>query len=516
MITLRQILLTFVLLYAPRHGKSMLVIHACIFLMIRNPNVRIIYCQGVLKTSIKVMKMIMAELLYNTRLLELFGPFKIDGRQWNNDGFIVARREIESITPTFTPVGVQSNIRSLDADIVIVDDPQDIDRAESETTTQRDYNWLTAELMTRREPHTPVFMVGSHLPTLFGDIFSQLEDNVDDLRTEEQEIIIRKVPAHDLEKCDGEAHTECLLWPDRRSIHFLDAQKAMLGADMFEAVYQQVARIPGQRPFMPEVVKGDYVPGVPNEEGLILPPEAEVKGILDPSRKWKQEVRCCGQVFTTIGFDPAAGEGKRSSLSALHVLAGCIRCKRLYSIDYWEKRQSPDLHAATIGSFAKAFDVSHVRIEINAYQKALARDRELQKYARDHGFVVDEWFTDDRKNTPEFGIPLLARWMNDGLFSVPHQDEEDRQYARELLNSLIRFPLKPNDSPMALWLAAGMMWHVWELYANPEPIRLTRLQAGVPQYLLDNPVKVNLAEIGNRRERSMLDWMRDGAIRTSR
>jgi hypothetical protein len=47
-----------------------------------------------------------------------------------------------------------------------------------------------------------------------------------------------------------------LEWPEFRDWNFLQSQRALLGDEMFEAVYQQVARIPGARPFPPEIVKG--------------------------------------------------------------------------------------------------------------------------------------------------------------------------------------------------------------------------------------------------------------------
>jgi hypothetical protein len=482
----REKLLTFILLLAPRHGKTMTVVHSLINLICEFPDCRIIYCQGIAQTSQKAMGVVMAELERNERLKELYGPFQADDRPWSHrDGFEVARRNIAAITPTMMPAGINSNVRSLDADLILIDDPQDLDRAESEATTTKDYKKLTTEFMTRREPHTPVLMIGSHLPTLHGDVFSQLEDNLDNLQTEGQAIIMRKRPAHDPEKCSGNPpHEGCLEWPEMRDWNFLESQRALLGEELFEAVYQQQARIPGSRPFPPEVVKTLQ----------------EDQGILDSARSWKEQDRSCrrcgGTLYTTLGFDPAAGEGKKASYSALVVLDGCIQCKHLYLIDYWQKRQSPELHATTIASFAKSFDVQYVRVEINAYQKALARDNELREAAREHRFVIDEWMTDDRKNSPEFGIPNLARWMRDGLFSVPYKTFEDQQYYKELERALIRYPLAPNDLPMAMWLAFGMMREVWDMYANQDPIYLPGRELHTPGYMIDEPLRIDLALLG--------------------
>ena len=490
-ITLKEKMLTFILLLAPRHGKTMTIIHSLISLIAYDPNVRIIYSQGVQKTTQKIMALIMAEMEFNEKLKSLYGPFEGENSMWSRqDGFIVARRDVQSITPTFLPAGINVNVRSLDADIIIIDDPQDLDRAESETTTRKDYNKITTEFMTRREPHTPVLMIGSHLPTLFGDVFTQLEDNLQDLQTEGQAILLRKRPAHNLESCSvvdstQQEHWDCLEWPEFRNWNFLEAQRALLGEELYEAVYQQVARIPGARPFPPEIVRGL------REEG----------GVLDQTRSWKEQSkvcpRCDGKLYTTLGFDPAAGEGKRASYSALVVLDGCQACRTLFVIDYWMKRQSPELHSSTIASFAKSFDVMYVRVEINAYQKALARDLTLRDAARAERFVIDEHMTDDRKNTPEFGIPNLSRYMSDDKFSVPAKTREDVVYGKEWERAFVRYPQKPNDVPMAAWLAAGMMWEVWDMYVDTDPIYLPGRETAVPQYMLESPLSVNLALYGN-------------------
>ena len=491
----KEKLLTFILLVAPRHGKTMTLVHGLIALICEFPDIAIIYSQGVMTTTQDIMGLIQIEFESNEKLIELYGPFRDDDRQWSLKGFTVARREVPRITPTFLPVGIESNVRSRDADIILIDDPQDLERAESETTTRKDYKKITNEFMQRREPHTPVLMVGSHVPSVFGDVFTKIEDNLDDLQTEGQTIILRKRPAHREAECrverDGTDHVDCLEWPERRDWKFLMAQKALLDSEspgMYDAVYQQEARIPGSRAFPPEIVK------VVRSDG----------GILDTERSWKSPMKTCprceGPLYTTIGFDPASGEGKRASYSALAVLQGCPKDYSLFVLDYWHKRQSPDHHASTIFSFAKSFHPDYVRIEINAYQKHLARDAELLEYSRDpkYGFHIDEWMTDDRKNTPEFGIPKLAKWMREDKFSIPYATWDDEAYAKDIIAAFVRYPGRPDDIPMAVWLAAGMMWEMFELYQDLAPIVLPGRDRNTPAYMIDNPLRINLGDISRQ------------------
>lgn len=460
----RSVLFTLILLVAPRHGKSDLVQHVIIWLICENPNIRIIYCQGVLTTSQEGMEWIKSELENNDELVEWYGPFKNDDSRWNANGFTVAKRDMSLRSPTVRPVGVQSNIRSQDADLIIVDDPQDLRRASSEATIMGDYRWFTTELMTRREPHTPVFGVGSHVASPYGDMWAQLEDAKDDIETEGQKLYIRKLPAHLEEKCEGPPHEVCVVWPEYRSYEFLEAQRALLGDQMYAAVYQQEARPEGLRYFDPDVLNGYYLPPVElDDQGAFavppLPEGRDCYGILDHTRSWRDDdVRCCGEVVHAIGFDPAAGESKNASESALIYKAACEACGRRFYIDWWAKQQSPERNPDTIGSFTASYKkIKYVRTEINAYQKSLARDPRLKKYARRDRFIIDEWRTDDRKDSPDLGIPNLARYMRDGLVSMPAATQADVDLSKRLIAYYIRYPRKPDDIVMADWLCDGAL-----------------------------------------------------------
>lgn len=491
-------LMTFILMMAPRHGKTMTMVHGLINLYCDNPDLRVVYCQGIKSTTEDINRLIMLEMEDNDELETMYGPFRHDDRTWSfRDGFILAKRKKHSITPSFLPVGINSNVRSRDADILVIDDPQDLQRAESEATTEMDYKKITSEFMTRREPHTPVLMVGSHLPTLFGDVFTQLEDNLEDLQTEGQVIYFNKRPAHRDDKClvhedPTKEHDVCLEWPEYRDWNFLMAQRALLGEELYEAVYQQDNKVEGTRPFSPEKIKAWLHEG----------------GVRDDSRSWKKMLRRCertidgkicnGDLYAGLGFDPAAGESKNASYTAVALIQGCIKCEMLYLIDYEQRRMSPDLHPGVIESWSSSYPIHLARIEINAYQKALARNKEVREASRKNKFQIDEWNTDDRKNTPEFGIPLLANYVRDGLFSMPYAKDVDQEFAREFEKAMIRYPKKPNDIPMAVWLAAGAVWMLWTMYTDLDPIYLRHRDRNVPGYMIDNPLKINLGDLAER------------------
>jgi hypothetical protein len=82
--------------------------------------------------------------------------------------------------------------------------------------------------------------------------------------------------------------------------------------------------------------------------------------------------------------------------------------------------------------------------------------------------------------------------MRDGKFSVPAATHQDRQYYKELERAFIRYPVKPNDLPMAVWLAFGMMQEVWEMYAKTGVYYLAGREDRLPAYMIENPVRFDL------------------------
>ena len=152
------------------------------------------------------------------------------------------------------------------------------------------------------------------------------------------------------------------------------------------------------------------------------------------------------------------------------------------------------MHPDTIAKYAAQHKVSRVRIEINAYQKALARDPRLKKASLDHKFIIDEWFTTDKKWDPGMGIPLLSRHMEQGRFSVPYMLPQDKQKAEAMLTQLVRYPAEPNDVVMALWLADLSLVSLIDADRIKAP---RQLDPNVPQHILDQQVTINLDKLRN-------------------
>jgi len=327
----------------------------------------------------------------------------------------------------------------------------------------------------------------------------------------DNDIFFIKQKAHEYENCkpldddvfdERERHGDwCLLWAEMRSFVYLDQFRRSLGDITYEVCYNQDASQSTLSYFRPDVIRYGYPQPVTSPDtGLYLDFNhyEERSGVLDTKRSFGYEVaQCCGSpynLYKVLGFDPAAGSRSGTSESALVVLQGCKVCERRYVLDYWHKRQSPEQHPDTIAKFAAHHNVSRVRIEINAYQKALARDPRLKAAALEHKFIIDEWFTTDKKWDPGMGIPLLSRHMEQGRFSVPYMLPQDKQKAEAMLTQLVRYPAEPNDVVMALWLAD------LSLVSRIDESRITaprQLDPNVPQHILDQQVTINLDKLRN-------------------
>ena len=465
----QKFLLSFILLMAPRHGKTELAVHFVLHTFALDQNKRIMFGNGTQKKSEgfienAIMSMMVGENPISKEFVDMYGPFKHDSRPWSRQGLVLSGREHTGTSMSLQPFGISGNIRSFNASLILGDDLQSLQRAESETTTDGDYRWYTTELMLRREYATALVNLGSHVAVDTGDLFARLESSMERMNVGRQRVILKKIPAHDYSKCspDDPDHTRCILWQDfpERDYGFLEAQRANLDDDaMFEAVFNQ---IPQQRKMMhfPKInMRSPYVNVKFDEKlGSIPPPtlkDEAALGVLDSERSWFEQPTCCKlPTLMALGFDPAASEMRGSSFSALSVRAGCPKCGRRFAVDWWKDHQSPEMHPDTIGSYTTAYPmISIVNIEINAYQRSLSRDPRMQALEAEGTFIIKEWNTDEKKHDPRMGIPVLGRAIKSGLYSIPYRTLADEEFAETIIKEMIRWPQKPNDFVMADWLA---------------------------------------------------------------
>ena len=505
----KKTFLSFILMMAPRHGKTELLVHFTEYVFAKDPNKRIMFGNGTIKKSAgfidnAVMSFLEGLTPAGETFVQMYGPFKDDRRPWSKEGFTLAGRTTDTKSYSMQPFGISGNIRSFDADLILGDDLQDLKRARSENVTQEDYEWFTTELMLRREKHTALVKMGSHVASQSGDMFTLIENNLEKLNVGKQRTIMKKLPAHMYDRCDpvnDPEHENCVLWPELRDYGFLEAQRANLDDDaMYEAVYNQIPRTLEMEHFPGSILRSKFhLPELPEGATVTPPPTKEEDiGVLDMNRNFHEAGPiCCGkQTITVMGFDPAISESKGAAFTAWVVLSGCPYCGRRYIIDYGQTRVSPEVHPDMIDEVLTMYSqIEAIAIEINQYQTALARDPRTLEYARKHQAWVKEWRTDERKHSYEAGIPQMGRHVKAGLFSIPYENLYDQEYAEGFLKELIRWPQRPNDRVMACWLADRVLSEIIEdtKHATPELMYGTEQWMSEAHY--DQMYEVDLTEI---------------------
>jgi hypothetical protein len=497
-------LMSLMLLAPPRHGKSDLLAHTCIWLICRNPNIRIIWSGGSLPISKLTTAWVRGELEANEELIGKYGPFESPD-SWSNEAFTVATRTVRSRAPTMVALGKGSTVLSRDADLIVLDDFVDLRASLSPTTIENDVLWVKSQLMTRREPWTPLLGIGSHQPSPHGDAYSFMAED------KNTSVVFVEIKAHDYTKClpldeheEPDRHGEwCLLWSSLRPWWYLENMKNDMGDIMFEVCYNQDAAQGKIAYFRPEVLRGRWItPVMDDDMKRYSNPDLryDKPGIQDHSRSWGQIPNCCTRkdsVIVVIGFDPAASESKGAAEAALAVRGACRYCGRRYRIDYWKGRQTPEKHPGTILKYVRMYRPLRVRIEINAYQKALAKDKELTDAQSTDRFIIDEWRTDEKKWDPDMGIPLMSRHMEAGKESMPAATPLDQQRGEEIVRQYLRWPQRPNDMVMADWLAELSLVELLDELLNAVPDWMVD-PATIPTALLEQTVTINLADIDDR------------------
>lgn len=229
------------LLLAPqRFGKSHLLIRYCLMRIARDPNVRILWVSKTSGLAEKMVGFIRQHLEHNDKLRQAvlgdygsFVPGRTSGLPWTNSQFTVANRTEIRKTPTMVALGTGGQILGLDADLVILDDPQDRKRCMSPTNRDSDAEWFLTDFLSRKEEDTGVAFIMSrqHIEDLPGHV---LRDHADEW---DVRIYRSHDPACVIPEANVDAHHECLLWPEKRSWPWLWGQKRENPAH-FERNYQ--------------------------------------------------------------------------------------------------------------------------------------------------------------------------------------------------------------------------------------------------------------------------------------
>ena len=423
------------ILSPPRHGKTELLIHFCIWEICKNPNIRIMWVGGNEDIAKNSVASVLDQLETNEKLVEDFcgpgGTFKPatrTGKSWSQTGFTVATRTVSGIkSPTMVGIGRGGKILSRDCDLIIADDIEDHSSTVQPSAREHTKNWWTTTLGSRKEEHTAIVVIGSRQHP--EDLYSSLLDN------QAWENIVEE--AHDssclIPAADVEEHYDCMLWSGFRTYKWLESrrQDSMTtgGLQRFEMVYLNKAIAGGLQIFNPESIEAckqyDTAIGVvPNNSYLVAG--------LDPAATGYQAA-----VLWAVTFEPF-----NMILVDIDNQHGGGIDQALRVIQEWKQK----------------YDLYHWVIEENNFQKAIRQDTRIKEYCNMNGVILEGHETYKNKWDPQFGVTAMASLFEDNKIILPYGNPESQSKIDQYKKQLIYFASKGqkknktvSDIVMASW-----------------------------------------------------------------
>ena len=411
------------ILSPPRHGKTDLLIHFAVWLIIKNPNVRILWVGGNEEIAKNAVSSVIDQLDNNEKLIEelcppgkTFKPTSRTGKAWSQNGFTVGTRTVTGIkSPTMVGIGRGGKILSRDCDIIIADDLEDHSSTMQPASRENTRSWWTTTLSSRKEEHTAIVVIGSRQH--YDDLYHHLLDN------ESWSTLVEEAHNTNCNKPDwsDDEHLECMLWPGKRTYKWLMDRKRAAettgGRAIFEMVYLNVA-IP---------------------DGLSLFSREEIEACRDQKRD-------IGQIPPGVrliaGLDPASTGYQAAVLWGFDVAT-----QKLYLIDLNNNLgggipQALDL----IKKWWNQYNCSHWVIEENGFQKAIRQDESIRRFASSHGIFLEGHETRSQKFDPIFGVTAMRPMFADQNISLPYLGYEAQEKVNLYTSQLVYFSSARNKS----------------------------------------------------------------------
>ena len=411
------------ILSPPRHGKTDLLIHFVVWLICKNPNIRILWVGGNEDIAKNAVSSVMDQLENNELLIEeicgpgpKFKPQNRSGKAWSSTEFSVGTRTVTGIkSPTMVGIGRGGKILSRDCDIIIADDIEDHGSTMQPASRENTRNWCTTTLSSRKEEHTAMVVIGSRQH--YDDLYSHLLEN------ESWKTIVEE--AHDtactLPDWDNDIHQDCMLWAKKRTYKWLMDRKRAAettgGRAIFEMVYLNVA--------MPD--------------GMSLFDAEEIEACRDQKRD-------IGHVPSGVrliaGLDPSSTGYQAAFLWGYHQDSN-----KLYMIDM-ENSLGGGIPQALdiIKRWFTKYNLSHWVIEENGFQKAIRQDKSIRDFAGKHGIFLEGHQTYNNKFDPVFGVTAMRPLFEEQLISLPYLGFEAQEKVNLYRSQLVYFSSAKNKS----------------------------------------------------------------------
>jgi len=411
------------ILSPPRHGKTDLLIHFCVWMICTNPNIRILWVGGNEEIAKNAIGSVLDQLESNELLIEeicgpgpKFKPNTRTGKSWSQNGFTVGTRTVTGIkSPTMVGIGRGGKILSRDCDLIIADDIEDHTSTMQPASRENTRSWWTTTLSSRKEEHTAMVVIGSRQH--YDDLYSHLLEN------QSWKTIVEE--AHDtactLPDWNEEEHTDCMLWTGKRTYKWLMDRKRAAettgGRAIYEMVYLNVA--------MPD--------------GLALFDRVEI----EECRDQKRDIGHIPQGTRLIaGLDPASTGYQAAFLWAYDAVTN-----KLHMVDMNNNLGGGIPQALDIiKEWWMKYNLSHWVIEENGFQKAIRQDKSIREFASGHGIFLEGHETFKNKFDPLYGVTAMRPMFQEQNISLPYLSFEAQEKVNLYTSQLVYFSSAKNKS----------------------------------------------------------------------
>lgn len=431
----------------PGHAKSTtLTMDYVTYKIVTNPNFRVVIIS---KTETMAKKFLVGikRRLTNLKFKELirdFAPpegFEKAAEMWTAKMIYFGHSESDQKDPNVEVLGVGQQIYGARADLIILDDIEDLQNAHQ---YEAHLDYIMQDVISR---DARLFVVGTRVAPR--DVYTELL-NPENYDGEESEWTYLSQPAV-LEFAE-DPKDWVTLWPYSDQPHARDPREQ--NEEGLWPKWDGPRLNALRRHIRPSTWAMVYMQTSVSEDAIFTL-EAFNGSQTDRNRGSLLDLNSS---YTIAGLDPATNAG----FTACVVLQVDRRTGKRYLIDVNNKqRRAPELRQL-IFDFTEKYKINEWRIEKNAFQAFLTQDREINQFLAARGVRLREHSTQgENKNSYEWGVSSLETLFRgyetkDQLLDLPSRNQNEAYKAlREQL--ITWYPDHPKtqktDLVMALWFA---------------------------------------------------------------
>jgi hypothetical protein len=459
----------------PGHAKSTTItMNYVTYKIVTDPNFRVVIISKTETMAKKFLQGIKRRLT-NPQFKELiadFAPpegFEKSAEVWTSTMIYFGHSDSTEKDPNIQVLGIGQQIYGARADLIILDDVEDLNNAH-QYETHLDY--IMQDVMTR---DAPLLVVGTRVAPV--DLYSELL-NPAHYDGEESDWTHLTQPAILSATDDGEWET---LWPYSDRPH--PTRPGTPNEEGLWPKWDQERLSKLRRKIKPKTWALVYQQQPVSEDSLFT--IEGVNGV--QSQRTRGRLRAgegnlpqdVSNFYVVAGLDPATKAGYTAAVC----LAVDRNTGKRYLLDCFNAQVSPTGLRTMIFEWTEKLGIQEWRVERNSFQAFLTQDREITQYLASRGVRLREHQTHKNKWDPEWGVSsleMLFRGYQDGtaMLDLPAlaQNEAYRTFKEQLITWYPEHPKEQKtDVVMAFWFA--------ELAARDA----TRDLGMTPQYHMDNP-----------------------------